>query len=128
MTKPCTGAAKVVRSHLLDSSLLGSLAHDPPDHLLADTRAPHGAAVGDTAEDQPVLNASNRHPIIYGSFYPVWHRHRAHMNPVSRELDVSVERPTVRIADNSPKWEVTHCKSVTLARLPGPICGSAVST
>ena len=30
--------------------------------------------------------------------------------------------------DISPKWEVTHWKSVTLARLPGPICGSAVST
>jgi hypothetical protein len=59
------------RSHLLDRCVLGSLAYDPPDHLLADTRAPHGAAARDRAEDQPVLNACNRHPFIYYNFYPV---------------------------------------------------------
>src|ERR1700733_13773449 len=79
MTEPGTGTAQVMGSHLLDGSLFGSMAHDPPNHLLADTRTPHGAAVSDTTEDQPVLNASNRQPFIHRSLYPGGHRHRAHM-------------------------------------------------
>ena len=35
VAKPCTSASKVVRSHVLDGSLPGGLAHDPPLHLLA---------------------------------------------------------------------------------------------
>src|SRR5271168_332379 len=59
---------------------------DPPDHLLADTRTPHGAAVGDTTEDQPVLNASNRQPFIHRGLYPAGNRHRAQMTSFSEQV------------------------------------------
>jgi hypothetical protein len=33
MAEPSAGTAQVMGSHLLDGSLFGSMAHDPPDHL-----------------------------------------------------------------------------------------------
>jgi hypothetical protein len=50
-------------------------------------RTPHGAAVGDTTEDQPVLNASNRQPFIHGSLYPDGNRHRAHKTSFSEQVN-----------------------------------------
>jgi hypothetical protein len=38
------------------------LAHDPPDDLFANARAPNGTAMGDTAEYQTFIHTSNRQP------------------------------------------------------------------
>src|ERR1700733_11483185 len=74
-------------SDLVDGRLLGILADDPPHHLLADTRTPNGAAMGDTAEDQAVLDASYRQPFIHGSLYPAGNRHRAHMPSFTEQVN-----------------------------------------
>ena len=72
-----------MRSHLVDGSLPGALAHDPPDDLFADTGTPNSAAMGDAAEDQTVLDTSNPQPFIHGGLYPAGHWDRADMTTLT---------------------------------------------
>ena len=55
--------------------------------------------MGDTPEDQAVLNAGNRQPFIHGGLYPVGHRDRAHMTALTEQVNdgpVIVSPPEVR--------------------------------
>src|SRR5580704_12789067 len=87
MAKPCTGTTKAMGSHLLNGRFLGRVSHDPPDHLLADARTPNRTAVGDTAEDEAVINMSYRQPVIDGGLYPAGYRHRAHMTSFTVQVN-----------------------------------------
>src|SRR5271156_5472762 len=87
MAKPGTGPAQIVRRKLVDCSLLGTLAHHAPDDLLADARAPHGAAMADAAEDKPFSNARCRQPFVHSSLYPAGHRHRAYMATFAEQVN-----------------------------------------
>src|ERR1700729_591957 len=87
MAEPCTGAAKVMGSHPVDGSLPGALAHDPPDDLFANARAPNGTAMGDTAEYQTFFDTSNRQPFIHCSLYPVGHWDRADMTTLTEQVN-----------------------------------------
>ena len=74
-------------SHLVDGGLPGALAHDPPDDLFANTRAPNGTAMCHTAEYQTFFDTSNRQPFIHCSLYPVGHWNRADMTTLTEQVN-----------------------------------------
>jgi hypothetical protein len=45
--------------------------------------------VGETAENQTVLNASDRQPFIHGSLDPASNSHRAHMTSFTEQVNNS---------------------------------------